>query len=651
MIDFIRTISEQYLNEARSAPTAMQNLAMYEKYMAESYCERTLTELIQNADDCYSEKICVATDEEGNLYFANDGRPFTESDIESISRLGASKKIRGESIGYRGVGFKSTTSYSNDIIIWSNNVSFCFPKEKVAHILDMDLDSVPTVNIPLVVEPDELSERIIQKISDFQAKSYMTVFIFRNADYSIALKEVQEIELSSFLFLKHIRNITYNIPQKNYSIHLDKVDEGRIISIKAINETTGEQEEWKVVRDKECDLAFSCDKQVYNGVFHSFLPTLDATGLGVRINSDFFTDPSRKHLSYDSGNINKIEKVADYIAQFVIKNEKWSWGQILDTIYKGMVDCNVQNKASSVLLSRIESKLRDTKWINTINENLIAARDATVLPLWFINEVSISDIKKIIRPDLHNNIVIEFNKYKNELLNRLSSSFRYKDSILLDAFVASNPCRLSVDESTARKVFLKGLDSYLEASAKSESNHFNFKYEDKIISIEEYAKTKIELLIEDSEKYNTRNARKWLRNIFKTTSSDANPILERKKKMLTRWQGAEELCVEIEMRDGWNAKNVSSQNLGYDVLSEKDGNKKYIEVKSIQHPGEDFVLTNNEYGMATLYKDDYYICLIIQGKNPTAIYIKNPLENAQMERRVKAWEWVLSNYTGEVMKL
>ncbi|WP_102401508.1 sacsin N-terminal ATP-binding-like domain-containing protein [Haloimpatiens massiliensis] len=150
--DTILQINKKFLEEGKNSPQLFEDLAQLEHYIAESYGNRVLIELLQNADDAKSTKSYLYYDGK-NLYFANNGKPFDESDIISISRAGSSNKDRKQMIGYRGVGFKSTTFLTSDIIIFSNNESFTFSKSKSEEILrGFGINKCPTVRIPFLVE-------------------------------------------------------------------------------------------------------------------------------------------------------------------------------------------------------------------------------------------------------------------------------------------------------------------------------------------------------------------------------------------------------------------------------------------------------------------------------------------------------------------
>ena len=128
----ISNISNSFIAEAMASPRMFEDLAAMEKYMSESYNGRTFVELLQNADDAFSKKIKVFIVDNA-LIVANDGRPFNKEDIMSICRSGASNKERGNNIGYRGVGFKSSTTISTEIVIHSESTYFSFSPSRKRH--------------------------------------------------------------------------------------------------------------------------------------------------------------------------------------------------------------------------------------------------------------------------------------------------------------------------------------------------------------------------------------------------------------------------------------------------------------------------------------------------------------------------------------
>lgn len=100
---------------------------------------------------------------------------------------------------------------------------------------------------------------------------------------------------------------------------------------------------------------------------------------------------------------------------------------------------------------------------------------------------------------------------------------------------------------------------------------------------------------------------------------------------------------------GNKAIYVGKKNLGYDVESKMpNGKMRYIEVKLIPSETSEFTMTNNEYTAAHQYGEDFYMCIVIQRNDGIKVtYVKDPLNNIQVEKRVRQWEWVCDSFSGE----
>ena len=83
----IELIQNDFLQEAIHSPRLLMDMASMESYLAESYGERILIELLQNADDAQSTKA-ILLKENGTVIFANNGRPFSADDLEQAKKTG-----------------------------------------------------------------------------------------------------------------------------------------------------------------------------------------------------------------------------------------------------------------------------------------------------------------------------------------------------------------------------------------------------------------------------------------------------------------------------------------------------------------------------------------------------------------------------------
>lgn len=137
-----------------------EELASMTRHAVHDYGGRFLLELIQNGydahpDQCVDGRISIVLDEQegpfGVLYVANSGTPFTASNYQAIRRLGMSDKAPGESIGNKGVGFKSVLQVADRPEVYSADPDqpfageldgFCFGLAEAADLeMLLDVDS------------------------------------------------------------------------------------------------------------------------------------------------------------------------------------------------------------------------------------------------------------------------------------------------------------------------------------------------------------------------------------------------------------------------------------------------------------------------------------------------------------------------------
>jgi hypothetical protein len=88
-----------------------------------------VSELLQNADDAGATKASVDI-QDGDFVFTHDGGDFTEEHFTSLCRFGYSNKRALHSIGFRGVGFKSTFSIGDKVRLNTPSLSVAFFRER-----------------------------------------------------------------------------------------------------------------------------------------------------------------------------------------------------------------------------------------------------------------------------------------------------------------------------------------------------------------------------------------------------------------------------------------------------------------------------------------------------------------------------------------
>lgn len=139
-----------------------------------------LSELLQNADDAGATWAGVRLTEDGVFVFEHDGQDFDEESLRSLCQFGLSNKRRLHTIGFRGLGFKSTFSYGPRVEVHTPTLAFAFTYRRFTEPLWVE--SAPpadriSIRIP-VLEP-EIQERIREDLARW-SESAVPLLFFRS---------------------------------------------------------------------------------------------------------------------------------------------------------------------------------------------------------------------------------------------------------------------------------------------------------------------------------------------------------------------------------------------------------------------------------------------------------------------------------------
>lgn len=671
----LERIRRSLLDEANASPQLLSDLAGLESYVAESYDSRSFIELLQNADDAASSSFLVKKYKQ-YLIVANDGRVFSESDLEAICRSAASTKQRGDSIGYRGIGFKSVVGLAQEVHILSGHLEATFSK-KLTLIEIPKATKVPLLRIPhpidLLVQNDVSSEIDRLKIS-----GYNTFFIFNGLIANSIDNEFIGFDFSSLLFLKNIRSFSLEGERKDFmEISRNKWDE--LFAIFTLRNSAGVFN-WIVASESNVSVAFYQDPESENvesipeadASVHAFLPTHEATGLGVKVNGDISTDPSRTRIVFDQRTkygIISIAKLISKIINLILSDVTLpdSRGMLLALL--PLNDPNLQKwqkKSFGVeLISEIKNECHDSICLLSLK------------PSW-LNSVdfqTISEAAKIsVAPKVVNDVdgAIGFMRFlgaKEVRLRDLSSSFFCVN-------ITSNGCAEIVSEiirlHETKQIESSEIDvewpvfisvgnrvSIRQAKEKDliiDSNFIDLVSERtagtgglfrliKAILGEEFAAKVIPGTesIGNNQPFERPDKTELLHSIYGFSPSNngkQNPL------KLKKWRGAEEQIRNIFEAAGWTAIDVSRQNIGYDLECEKpDGERIYLEVKLVETPNQPFIMTSNEEAVARQKGESYIVTVVRQlGEKIEINFIPNPVKNLELTRQCRQWVWECNSY-------
>lgn len=663
----IENLRKEFIQEAKAAPKLFKDLAKVEQYIAESYKTRALIELMQNADDSGASKFGIHSFNNG-FVVGNNGKSFTQNDVEALCRSGSSNKHRGgETIGYRGIGFKSVVNIANVVNIISGDFKFSFERKKTIKALDNIID-VPLIRIPHLfsAEDIELENEVSEIINKF---NYNTVFVFGNVIEEISREELNGLDRSSLLFLKNLNevHIDYKNIHRNIFVkhnHNENNDIVQLIEDKFVDE-------WKIqhLGDNKIDLvAYKVENGVIvpalneESVIHSFTPTNEFSGAFIKINGDYTTDPSRKSIDMDD----LSKKSFNNTVKIIVKD--------IENILQGNLEkqgfftpfINIQTADSSrfknLLFKNIEEKLKTVidsikikpDWLNfedyekickngikSINKNLVSTYPEIFTFFKSINTktLSIKDILKNI-----NDVNLSVIGYA-EIFSKIIAQYRYD----LDSNVIEQLKKLSLFPTN------KGTLNAMQINNSSELDTIFIDYLNNNVDGADLLLFFKKLGIESNQKVGIANeneieVQKVIDEepIFKSPSSfKATPDIK-------KWRSAEKNAQEYlkVLNVALSVKDVTEANLGYDLeMMLHNGKRIYIEVKSVNSFIEPFKISNNEYSSAHNYGSDYYIALVINNDDFKIKFVPNPIKTLSFEKKCERWSWFCGEYIDELQEI
>jgi hypothetical protein len=140
-----------------------------------------LSELLQNADDAEA-IIAFARIEQGEFLFEHNGKDFSAEEFASLCRFAFSNKRTIHTIGFRGIGFKSTFSLGDTVDLVSQSLAIRFEKDRFTQPLWQGIpntENKTTIKVPLkdVNVETEITSSLIQWIN-----SPASLLFFKNIE-------------------------------------------------------------------------------------------------------------------------------------------------------------------------------------------------------------------------------------------------------------------------------------------------------------------------------------------------------------------------------------------------------------------------------------------------------------------------------------
>lgn len=153
-----------------------------------------VSELLQNADDAGATSAAVDI-VNGEFVFSHNGGDFTAEHFASLCRFGYSNKRALHTIGFRGIGFKSTFSLGDEVRLSTPTLSVAFCRERFTEPVWCDPGDHTSLTVIRVAIKDNHRHRDLEKNLDEWLRSPASLLFFHNIR-SLRIRD-QEVQWES----------------------------------------------------------------------------------------------------------------------------------------------------------------------------------------------------------------------------------------------------------------------------------------------------------------------------------------------------------------------------------------------------------------------------------------------------------------------
>ena len=663
----LEEVRHPLLEEALKSPALLSDLAGLEQYIAESYDARSFVELLQNADDAGASRFVVQRAGD-SLLVANDGRPFTRTDFESLCRSAASHKQRGTTIGYRGIGFKSVVGFAETVYLFSGGLEAVFSAQRTLKEVP-GASRVPLVRIPHPVQAGERNE-MASAVDSISQEGFRTTFIFKSLVASGIEAEFAAFDPTAMLFLRHVRQVEIRAAVDELITARREAVDQRTRSIRLVGSSGATR--WRVVERDDMALAFSEGEtgierlEEREAVVHAFLPTRELTGLAIKINGDFSTDPSRTRVILDERSADGIANAARLIVDLIDESlvcdpdspEAHAVAPLVpfqDPRMAGLQRRSFETELLEALQRSAEGRFEDLRyrpnWLNAADfEKLAASAGLRAVPrqledvqglsafLRFMGatEATLKDLEAGLAASTPSSLgaaeivsqITKLHATKQIGTGEVDASWRLWP-------VDGEPVTFDEARSLARPLDLGFTDMISERVGVGSELA-------RLISSLSDPKTAARMM-PDRDPSGTRRPQENSNGPRHTVSP---PGEQPRRLSLTKWRSAEQQVLSLLELQGWDVRDVSRQYVGYDIEGiTPEGEEAFVEVKSINHPGQSFTLTSNEEATARQKGAAYRLAIVRQaGANLEVAFIPDPASRLELTRQCRQWVWECSSY-------
>lgn len=624
-MDAIETLRAPLLAELVSAPTLVRELCGLEALVAETYASRVAWELIQKADDAGASVITFRRTGPEVYEVYNDGRSLDLRDLERITRSTLSDKLRGKSIGYRGIGTKSMAGVAQAIEISSPLVSARFDRNLAAAALGAAAEDVPLIRLPFTAEHGA-------------STSEGTTFRLEGVvDWG---RELGRLKPEVLLFLRSLERIavvdedgrarTFEARRQVGSNHVELVDGDSAVTFRTRSDT-----------DVTLAVPLGGDD---GGVFCAFVPTDEPTNSGVWVNADFDTDPSRTRLA-------DTERTRALLAQAGELAGRWAAELALADDESTLAGLMPKTDPRLAAFGRRSSAVA----LHESSMAAFASADTRPLaPAWaseLVVERSALPLRAV--PQTARSLPA-FEGYRKAAGVAVAGGVDFATSLVGATISAGDAiCVLKDVLKEVGVLSMRALPSeapmwvtdsgrVLAGTQLSDGDRLSPEL---LASVAEAGLTpdRLAALMKAAGMASVALPEAANQSVG-ASSTSAGGAARPGQGLVTgaavhRWRSAEQQVRELLEHEGWGVRDVSRANVGWDLEASRAGIQKYVEVKLVDGEPVRFSLTNNEVVAAQTHRASYEVWVVLKSDADFRFaVVEDPANVLAFERVCRQWD-------------
>ncbi|MFZ4122943.1 MAG: sacsin N-terminal ATP-binding-like domain-containing protein, partial [Caulobacterales bacterium] len=253
-----------------------------------------LSELLQNADDAGAKRASV-TFVDGVFTFEHDGADFTEDQFASLCRFGFSNKRSLHTIGFRGIGFKSTFSLGDAVEVLSPTLAVSFHRRRFTEPRWLESATSSTSTIVRVSVADKNRANQLKGSLAEWSESPSSLLFFKN---------LRELSIDGTVVRKRVTK--HGPVERSQFLNLTGEETERLFFVQSEAETLPEDAAEEVRSERGLtdleDLHLPpCEIEIVLGLkapqrLYVVLPTGAEIPVPFSINAPFIQDPARMKI-------------------------------------------------------------------------------------------------------------------------------------------------------------------------------------------------------------------------------------------------------------------------------------------------------------------------------------------------------------------